>query len=45
MRQMFRKLLLLLAAGLLLWAVVKTLQERYRPLDFEEDDDGSHNGF
>ena len=35
---MFKKLLLFLAAGLLLWAAVRTLQERYRPLDLEEEE-------
>ncbi len=42
---MFRKLLFFLAAGLLLWAAVRTLQERYEPLDFEEEAEGPSNEF
>jgi hypothetical protein len=36
---MLKKLFLILAAAFLLWAVVQTLKERYRPLDFEEEGD------
>lgn len=35
---MFRKLLMFLAAALLLWAAIRTLQERYRSLDLEEEE-------
>ena len=34
---MFRKLLVLLGLGMIIWAVIRTLEERYRHLDLEED--------
>lgn len=40
---MFRKLLVFLGLGLLIWAFARTLDERYRPLDLEEDA-GPYNG-
>lgn len=40
---MFRKLLVLLGLGLIIWAVIRTLEERYRPLELEEDEE-SFNG-
>lgn len=36
---MFRRFLLFLGATLLLWAAIRTLQERYRQLELEEEEE------
>lgn len=35
---MFKKLLMLLGITMVILAIMKTLQERYEPLDFDEPD-------
>ena len=40
---MFKKLLVLMGLGLLIWVFARTLDERYRPLDLDEDA-GFYNG-
>lgn len=44
MRAVFKKMFLFLVAAAILWAAVRTLQERYRHLEFE-DEGRDYNGF
>ncbi len=41
---MIRKLVFILGAALVVWAVVRTLEERYRYLDLDLEEEGETGG-